>query len=87
MSSREEEFDENNNQKKLNDNLKKFSQYQQFNINLELEKEEEETLSIFENFDITYLENKGILIKNTVLFKKGFTSYGKINFLLKSIHL
>jgi len=62
----------------LKEKLKEFSYKQTFYLEKELEKEKDETLSLLENFDEGYLEKRGILIKDSLLIGKGFTSYGKV---------
>lgn len=57
---------------------KEFCDIQEFNYELELSKEEEETISLLDNPDENYLTKKGILLNNLKLIEKGFTSYGKV---------
>lgn len=63
----------------------KFSEIQKYHYRLELSKEEDETLSLLENPDETYLTKKGILLNNLKLIEKEFTSYGKVEIGFQSI--
>lgn len=79
MNSEQEKSQENNNKGDLFlEKVKKFANEQKHFYELELAKEQEEMLSLFEYSDIDYFLKKGILINNLKLIERGFTSYGHI---------